>query len=162
MIRLAHIHAAKGELPQARERLKSLEAKIQNPALLPEIQTAQALLSIRENDISSLEGWLKFMSSKAQTTLHLQKEREAFTLARLRIAEGKAGEAIELLKPWQENAAQNGRVRSQVEALCLEALASHADANRSAASQSLRDALAIAQAKGFRRTFLDEGSRMAA
>ena len=161
-IRLAHIQAAKGELLQARERLKALEARVQNPALLREVQSAQALFSIRENDFSSLEGWLKIMSSKDQTTVHLQKEREAFTLARLRVAEGKAGEAIDLLKPWQENAGQNGRVRSQVEVLCLEALAYHADANRSAASQSLRDALAIAQAKGFRRTFLDEGPRMAA
>jgi LuxR family maltose regulon positive regulatory protein len=160
-IRLSHIQAAKGELLQARERLKSLEAKIQNPALLREVQSAQALLSIRANDIS-LEWWLKIVSAEVPSILHLQKEREAFTLARLRVAEGKAGEAIDLLKSWQEDAAQNGRVRSQVEALCLEALAYHADANRSAASQSLRDALAIAQAKGFRRTFLDEGPRMAA
>jgi LuxR family transcriptional regulator, maltose regulon positive regulatory protein len=160
-IQLACIHAAKSDFASARELLKPVEAKIQNPTLLREIQSAQALLSIRANDISSLEWWVKISSAENQSTLHIQREREAFTLARLRIAEGKASEMVNLLKQWKEDAAQNGRVRSQVEALCLEALAYHAAANVSAAAQSLREALAIGQAKGFRRIFLDEGRRMA-
>jgi LuxR family maltose regulon positive regulatory protein len=53
-------------------------------------------------------------------------------------------------------------VRSQVEALCLEALAHHADANLSEAAKLLTKALTISQAKGFHRIFLDEGMRMAA
>jgi LuxR family transcriptional regulator, maltose regulon positive regulatory protein len=161
-IQLAFIHAAKGDASSARERLKLVEAKIQNPTLLREIQSAQALLSIRANDISSLEWWVKIISVENQSTLHTQREREAFTLVRLRIAEGKASEeTFNLLKRWQEDAAQNGRVRSQVEALCLEALAYHAAAKVSAAAQSLKEALAIGQAKGLRRIFLDEGRRMA-
>jgi LuxR family maltose regulon positive regulatory protein len=160
-IRLAYIFSAKGDTAHAHEFLKSLEAKIQNPALLREIQNAQALLSIRAGDISSLDWWVKIAADKNQNALHLQKERETFTLARLRIAEGKAVEALDLLKDWQEDAAQNGRVRSLVEALCLEALAYHADANLSAAAQPLNQALRLGQAKGFRRLFLDEGTRMA-
>jgi LuxR family maltose regulon positive regulatory protein len=135
---------------------------IQSPALLREIQHAQALFSLRANDASSLEWWVKIVFSADQNTLHIQREREAFTLARLRIAEGKTNEALDGLKPWQEDAARNGRVRSQVEALCLEALAYQADANVSSAAQSLHEALTIGQAKGFRRIFLDEGPRMAA
>ena len=158
-IRLAYVHAAGGDILSAREGLKSLEAKIQNPTLLREIQSTQALLSIRVNDISSLEWWVKIASAADQNTLPLQSEREAFTLARLRIAAGNAHEALHLLSPWREDAAWNGRVRSQVEALCLEALANHANAG--AAAKSLQEALAIGQAKGFRRIFLDEGARMA-
>jgi ATP/maltotriose-dependent transcriptional regulator MalT len=161
-IRIGYIHAARGELLQARELLKSLEAKIQNPTLLREIQSAQALLSIRANDISSLDWWVKIVSGRDQNALHIQREREAFTLARLRIIEGKAREALDLLKQWQEDAAQNGRIRSQAEAFCQEALAYHADANASAAARSLREALTMGQAKGLRRIFLDEGPRMAA
>jgi len=161
-IRLTSIHAAKNDLSRARESVKSLEAKIQNPALLRDIQNAQALLSIRANDTSSLEWWVKIISTEDQAALHLQREREAFTLARLRIAEHKTNEAIRLLKQWHEDAAQNGRVRSQVEALCLEALAHHADSNISQAAQPLSEALTIGQTKGFRRIFLDEGTRMAA
>jgi LuxR family maltose regulon positive regulatory protein len=161
-LRLAHLQSAKGDPWRAQELLKSLEAHIRNPALLREIHDAQALLSSWSHDTSSLDWWLKIISSEDQSALYLQKEREAFTLARLRIAEGQAGEALELLKPWREDAARNGRVRSQVEALCLEALAQHTDANGTQAASLLGEALAIGQAKGFRRLFLDEGTRMAA
>ncbi|HLO33692.1 MAG TPA: hypothetical protein VK249_31380, partial [Anaerolineales bacterium] len=84
-IQLASIHTAKGNVAQARELVKALELKIQNPALLPEIQNAQALFSIRAGEISGLDGWVK-MTADHQNALYLQKEREAFTLARLRIA----------------------------------------------------------------------------
>jgi LuxR family maltose regulon positive regulatory protein len=161
-IRLAHIFSARSNAVRSHEILKSLEAKIQNPALLREIQNTQALLSIRTGDISSLAWWVKIAADKNQTTLHIQKEREAFTLARLRIAEGQSSEVLDLLKNWQEDAAQNGRVRSLVEACCLEALAHYAAADSSAAVQPLHQALSLGHAKGFRRLFLDEGPRMVA
>jgi LuxR family maltose regulon positive regulatory protein len=168
-ISLATLYAAKDDWPRAREMLKSLEAKVQNPALLREIQNAQALFSIRDHDISptgllrlSLDWWVKMISDENQNILHLQKEREAFTLMRLQIAEGKAHEALNLLEQWGEDAAQNGRIRSQAEAFCLEALAYHATGNVSEAAQSLSEALTIGQAKGLRRIFLDERKRMAA
>jgi LuxR family maltose regulon positive regulatory protein len=161
-IQLAHLYSAKNDVARGYEVLKSVEAKIHNSALLREIQNTQALLSIRANDVSSLEWWIKIVSAKNQEILHLQKEREAFTLARLQIIEGKMQEAIDQLKPWQEDAAQNGRVRSQVEALCLRALACHSTSNLSKAVQSLSEAISIGDAKGFRRIFLDEGMRMAA
>jgi LuxR family maltose regulon positive regulatory protein len=144
------------------ELLKSLEAQVRNPALLRDIHNAQALLLIRSNDISSLDWWLKIISAEDQNVLHLQKEREAFTRARLHIAEGNAREALAPLRRWREDAAAQGRVRSQVEALCLEALTQHVTANSSAAAQALREALTLGQAKGFCRIFLDEGPRMAA
>jgi LuxR family maltose regulon positive regulatory protein len=149
-------------LPGAFELLKSLETNIQNPALLRDIQNAQVLLSMQSNDMSSLDWWIKIISDENQNVLHMQREREAFMLARLDIAQGKAKQALPSLKQWQEDAAQNGRIRSQVEALCLQALAYDADADLSQAAHSMREALAIGHAKGFRRIFLDEGSRMVA
>ena len=159
-LRLAHIYLAK-ELPtQALELLKSLGASIQNPALLRDIQNAQALFAIRLDDISTLDWWEKIVTAENQTSLPLQNERQAFTLARLRIAEGKPDETLGLLKPWEQDAAEGGRIRSQVEALCLEALASRF--NLPKAVKILTKALTIGQARGFRRIFLDEGKRMAA
>ena len=161
-VRLAEIYSARDDLSSANELLKRLNAKIQNPVLLRGIQTTQSLFSIRANDLSAHEWWVKMASAEDQTILHLQKEREMLTLARLRIEEDKIGEAIDLLKKWREDALQNGRVRSQVEVLCLEALAYHEDSNQVEARRFLSEALAIGQAKGFRRLFLDEGRRMAA
>lgn len=161
-IRLADIHSANDDLSGANELLKALSAKIQNPVLLRGIQDAQALFSTRMNELSSLTWWVETISADDQRILHLQKERETFTLARLRIAENQIAEAIDLLKERREDSVQNGRVRSLVEVLCLEALAYHQDANLAEAVHSLSEALTIGQAKGFRRLFLDEGRRMAA
>jgi LuxR family transcriptional regulator, maltose regulon positive regulatory protein len=159
-IRLAYIESAKNELSRGHELLKSLEAKIQNPTLLCDVQNMQALLSIRANDASSLEWWIKIISAENHDALRLQKERETFILARLRIAEGKSDEALETLNGWWADAAANGRVRSQLESLCLEALAH--PLNSSKANEKLIEALTLGQALGFRRMFLDEGAPMAA
>jgi LuxR family maltose regulon positive regulatory protein len=161
-LRLAMIHAAKGDPTRARELLKALEGKIQNPSLLRELQQVQALLSIRENDLASLSWWIKIISAENQNILPLQREREGFTLARLRIAEGQISAALDILNPWQKDSEENGRIRSQVEALCLTALAYHSDANLPEAVGAMRDALSLGHEKGFRRAFLEEGTRMAA
>jgi len=161
-IRLAYIHVAKDDWTGAHELVKSLTAKIHTPSLLREIQNAQVLLSIWANDIGSLKWWLSVIAVEEQNVLPVQKEREAFTLARLRIAEGNPRAALEALDGWQADAAENGRVRSQVEVLCLEALAHNDNTEQKKAGQALTRALSIGQQKDFRRLFLDEGTRMAA
>ncbi|MBI5838853.1 MAG: hypothetical protein HZB19_02010 [Chloroflexi bacterium] len=161
-ILLACIHAAKNNFARAGDLLKSLVNKIQNPIYLRQIQEAQARLSILSGDLLSLKSWSTLVSSEKQNSAVLQKERESLTLARLLIAENKSHEALAALKGWNTNAAENGRVRSQVEVSCLEALAHHADSNLTQAAQSLTEALTLGHAKGFRRVFLDEGTRMSA
>jgi LuxR family transcriptional regulator, maltose regulon positive regulatory protein len=160
-IRLAFICSAKNDLPAAHELLKSVESRIQNTDLLPEIQNAQAFLSIRGNRFSSLDWWVKLVSEEDRNVLYLQKERETFTLARLRIAEGRPRDALDILHSWKVDIAENGRVRSQVEASLLEALAYQADSNLEKAIPPLVTALSLGQSKGFRRRFLDEGTRLA-
>ena len=160
-VRLVYLCLAKGDLPAANEFVKSIEAKIHNPVLLPDIQDIQAFLSIRENRFSSLDWWVKLISDPNRNTLHLQKERETFTLARLRLAEGKPSQALDILNPWKPDFTENGRVRSQVEASLLEALAHQANGNTEKALPPLVDALTLGQSKGFRRLFLDEGTRLA-
>ena len=161
ILRLAHLCSARGDLPGARELIKSMEARMQNPALLREIQNAQALLTIQENHIASLDWWVKLVSDENRYTSYLQKEREAFTLARLRIIEGRPGEALDILHPWKPHFAVHGRVRSQVEACLLEALAYQAVSKLGQAVPPLIEALSMGQQKGFRRLFLDEGNRLA-
>ena len=160
-VRLSQIYSARGDLSGAQDLVRSMESRIQNRGLLPEIQNAQALFSIRANHISSLEWWVKLVSEENRNVLHLQKEREAFTLARLRIAGGRPKEAIALLKPWKEDATENGRTRAQAEASLLEALAYQAESNLMMAIPALTESLNLGHTKGFRRLFLDEGSRLA-
>jgi ATP/maltotriose-dependent transcriptional regulator MalT len=160
-IRQAYIHAARDEFQPAGELLKTQVAAIQNPALLREIQEAQARLSLRSGELHALAGWQALVSEAKESTLSVQREREVLTLARLRIAQGEAGQALEILEGRAADAAENGRLRSQVVALCLEALAYVVASNQAQAAQSLIEALAIGQAYGYRRLFLDEGRSLA-
>jgi len=139
-----------------------MEARIQNPTVLRELQNADTLLHIRANNISAVDWWVKMITTENQNVLPMQKEREAFTLARLRIAETKIKEALALLDSWKIDITENARVRSQAQMLILEALAYHADSNVSNATKFLIDALALGQTKGVRRLFLDEGTPMIA
>jgi LuxR family maltose regulon positive regulatory protein len=161
-LRLTCIDAARDDFPRARERLKSLEAGIRLPALLREIQEAQARLAILSGDLRSIAGWQAHIQTEPAAVSAGQEEREAFTLARLRLAEGKVNEALEILKGRAAEAAANGRLRSQVTALCLEALAYQASSDSPHARGALVEALSLGQVKGLRRLFLDEGRRFAA
>ena len=160
-IQMAYLHAARDEFSQANDLLKSLTARIQNPGLLRAIQETQARLSILLGDPSSLTSWQALVSNRDENVLSAQREREDLTLARLHIAKGKPNEALESIRKWKTDAAENGRVRSQIEALCLEALAYHADSNLNQATESLIEALTLGYARDYRRIFLDEGSHMA-
>ncbi|MGE5463650.1 MAG: LuxR C-terminal-related transcriptional regulator, partial [Syntrophothermus sp.] len=161
-IRLAYICSARADEAAAHEILKSAESSLQNPALLPELQSAQADLSIRQNNISALDWWVRIASDVKRTILPMQKEREAFVLARLRIAEERPKDALDVLQPWKMDATRNGRVRSQVEASLLEALAHQANSNQEQAASLLIESLTLGQSKGFRRLFLDEGAHLVA
>ena len=156
---LANILEAENNLAEAHELLKSRLAHIHKTALIHEIQDGMALLSIRSGDIASLAGWLKALSAQAQPASLIQKETRSFIVARLHLAEGHLQEALAVLEPWEQDAAQNGRLRSQVLALGLQALGMRA--NPTKAALALTQALSLGQTKGYRRIFLDEGAQMA-
>ena len=159
-IRLAFIQAGRNDFGRAGEFMKPLVSAMQHPALLREIQEAQARLSILSGDLHAVTGWEALVSTESERVPSAQKEKETFTLARLRIAEGKAVDAMEILEGRAADAARNGRVRSQVTALCLEAHAYQANSDPAQAAKCLSEALTIGQSKGLRRIFLDEGARM--
>jgi LuxR family transcriptional regulator, maltose regulon positive regulatory protein len=160
--RLAFLQAARNDFGRAGELMKPLVSGMQHPALLREIQEAQAHLSILSGDVLAVTGWEAVIATGSEAVSSAQKEREAFTLARLRSAQGKAGEALEILDGRAAEAARNGRLRSQVTALCLEALAHRANSDRVQAASCLSEALTIGQKKGLRRIFLEEGPHMIA
>jgi ATP/maltotriose-dependent transcriptional regulator MalT len=161
-IRLAYIHAAKNEFAQADALLTYLTGNIRNPLLLPSIQETQARLSILSEEGLFPAGWLNKISIGRPDVFSLQREREVFTAVRLQIAQGKAKEVLQSIQGRAAEAAAQGRVRSQVEATCLEALALHANEDIEGATRLLSEALIIGRAKGFRRLILDEGPRMVA
>ncbi len=161
-IRLARIRAARQEFATAMELLRSLSSSLTKPVFLRELQAEQARCSILTGETLSLTAWNAMIGETQQGVSATQQEHEAFILARLQMAEGKPAEALDTLKGRRGDAARNGRLRSEVEAGLLEALAYHAQAKRTEAAARLIPALKIGQAKDLLRIFLDEGPRMAA
>jgi LuxR family transcriptional regulator, maltose regulon positive regulatory protein len=162
-MQLALVQSAKGDMVAANETLNSLESRLKHPSRLREIQNCRALFTIQAGDPSGLGWWTQMASSESesQQISRLQKEQEAFILARMEIATGKTREALTSIYKWKIDAERNGRIRRQIEALCLEALAYHAASNFPQAASLLIEALTLGQAHGFHRVFLDEGLSIA-
>src|SRR4029450_8308637 len=92
----------------------------------------------------------------------VEQERDALIVTRLLIAQGDVGPALRALEHWRTMAEIQGRASSQIEILALIAIAQFVAGELIAAGQSLAQAIALGQADGFKRLFLDEGERMAA
>ena len=90
------------------------------------------------------------------------EEIERSTYARLLLAQGKREHALELVKQLLERAEADGRMRSAVEFMLLQALILQAKGDRDAAQRSLARALLLAEPGGFIRSFLEGGATMAA
>jgi LuxR family maltose regulon positive regulatory protein len=88
-------------------------------------------------------------------------EVKHITWARVCIAQGRPGEALEMLGPLSQAAEKQARNRRLIEILILQALAHQAGGDIARALSKLKPALALAEPEGYVRTFVDEGEPMA-
>ena len=79
----------------------------------------------------------------------------------MRLAEGQADEAVQLLRRLLAQAEVGGWVGDVIEILALQALALQAQGASAEALSSLERALALAEPEGYVRIFVDEGAPMA-
>ena len=184
---LARVEQARGQPSQARQRLQALAARVRRPALLREVQAAQAHMWLSESedtpalggaafggagDLLAVERWAARLEAQPEAAFLAQREREALILARLRIRQGQAPAALALLESWRTEAHAHGRARSEIEILLLKALAGSGQPNApidaspppdpTETQSALIRALTLAQPQGYRRLFLDEGQPLAA
>jgi LuxR family maltose regulon positive regulatory protein len=160
LVRLKHV---RGETAEAQQLLQTLVAQTPQQrelSLLREVRAYQARLALAAGDLVTAERLLP-SPQQSDEIARLQQEQEALLVARLRIAQGDAAEALRLLKPWRDDAHLQGRVHSALEIMVLQSLAHFAQHDLPQATATLRQALATAQAAGYQRLFLDEGEAMA-
>src|SRR5207248_3990052 len=94
-------------------------ARLRHPGPLREVQSAQARRSLAEGDRAVVERWASQLAAQPGPVFAAQQEREALILARLRLRQGNAAGALELLEPWRADAHAQGRVRSEIENLLI-------------------------------------------
>jgi LuxR family maltose regulon positive regulatory protein len=165
---LAQIEQARGQATAAGQQLRALFAGLSAmvtphlPLLQRRIEAAQAGLALAVGDLATAERWSMMSAPLREHLPRLHQEQEAFIDARLLIAQGKTEGALHLLERWQIEAHELGRTRSEVESLMLMARAALAQERLLHATSLLREVLALAQAEGYQRLFLDEGDEMVA
>jgi LuxR family maltose regulon positive regulatory protein len=162
---LACLEYLRGKQESAQQRLNQLLLMTRQRGWLHrtrEILAWQARLALRAGDLAAVERWAVNPERRDARIPLIQQETEEFVVARLLIVQCKAGEALLLLAPWQQNARDQKRGASELEILVLTALAHFSQDRQSQAKRYLKQALSLAKEQGYQRLFLDEGEPMAA
>ncbi|HET9590199.1 MAG TPA: LuxR C-terminal-related transcriptional regulator [Anaerolineales bacterium] len=160
---LLSVRQAQGDLAgarAARQRIEELAVSFKNKIMLLEWGVRLARLALVQGDLSTAEEWARQYELFTGRDPAYNEEFAGITLARLRLAQSRFSEAIELLAQLQEEAEAAERMGSAIEILTLEALASAAQANHPRAFSSLEQALTLAEPEGYMRIFIDEGEPM--
>ena len=134
---LAGVVLARGESVEAHTWLRTLGPRTNRPVLLRELKAWQVRFALSTGDHAAAAQALAGIAVADSTLPRLQQEHEALTHVRFLLARGDSQPASARLLPWQAEAHSQGRTRSEVEILCLTALAYHLSDDRDAAEQAL-------------------------
>ena len=159
---LARVKHVRGETTEAQQLLQTLVAQVSQHrglSLLREVRAYQARLALACGDLVTAERCIT-STHQGDDVTRLQQEQEALLIARLRIAQGEAAEALRLLEPWRDEVRVQGRTQCRVD-MVLQSLAHFAQHDLPRATGGPCQVLTQAQAESYQRLFLDEGETMA-
>lgn len=160
---LSLIYLAKRGQDNAHLPLDQAEPFIRESGLLPMHRrwlAVKARIALAENDLPLAEEWLKQMDLPLHGQLGYDDEFEYFTLAQLRITQGRSSEVVAILDYLVHLAERQGRVCSQIDGLGWLAIARHTRREPEQARDSLLHALKLGQREDFIQVFLEKGEYM--
>lgn len=159
---LARVAAASGLVQEA---IKMLQARLiyLDPAQFPqqyrEVSLWQMRFELASGDTASVQRWLESSQTKeaSRSVSRSQQEQETLLRARWLLHSGAAHDVLTLLKPWQQEAASNERLRSTLEIGLLLSIAYHQLKQSQEARSQLSEIIQLAHSEHYLRLFLDEG-----
>ena len=170
-VALAAIRHAEGDLDGALEILHEAERHYVgdfSPDVRP-VAAVKARLWIAQGKLSEAWRWAREHGVTASDELSYVHEFEHATLARLLLASGTRdrgddgiGAATELTERLLAAAEDGGRTGSAIDILVVQALARNARNDPEGALDALARAVALGEAEGYVRVFVDEGPPIAA
>ncbi len=170
-VAMARLRVAQGDLDGALDRLGEAE-RLYMRGFFPEAHPIGALRTgiwVAQGRLAEAHQWVQARGLTAQDEPSYGREGEHLALARLLIAQHKAGQAVGaireasgLLGRLLTAAEAGGRTGSVNEILVLQALAEAAQGHTPLALAALERALAQAEPEGYVRLFVDEGLAMSA
>jgi LuxR family maltose regulon positive regulatory protein len=153
---------ARGDLDGAAALLGQAEPLFL-PGYFPDVRpiaSTRARVRIVQGRLDDARAWARERGIAPTDPPSYLVEYDQLTLARLRVAERDAREALDLLDRLLDAARVAGRDGSLIEAGMLRALAHDANGDADAAAADLAAALIAGVPAGYRRLFLDEGQPM--
>jgi LuxR family maltose regulon positive regulatory protein len=152
----ARLLSARGQIIQAQEMLARLAAEARSPQFLRAVRLCLVRLQLSMGDLAAAENQLQ-VCRDGSALFRLREEEEVLLQARLWIAQEEGEKALALLQPWKSEAEMQGRTRSRLVILLLEALAHAAARRMPQAKERVLRVLKLAKREGYQRLFLDEG-----
>jgi LuxR family maltose regulon positive regulatory protein len=105
--------------------------------------------------------WLKESGLDSNDSPDYSREAEYMVMIRLMIAQGKARDVLGLLERMRQAALADGRMRTVIEILLLQAMANYTQGQFTQAFMALERALSLSKAEDYIRLFVDEGRALA-
>lgn len=144
------------------DALEVLAARLGRPEQPDRIDALRARLRLAEGDLAAVQAWLGLEERRQSLPYRPIQLPMALTRARALIALGRPAEVVALLDPLLAAASAAGRVGQQIQILVVRALALQAAGNHEQADAAFARALEQGAARGYVRSFLDEGPAVAA
>lgn len=147
---LARLRIARGDLPGATAMLAATEQDVRQRKFglrLLEVVTVRVRAALLQGNL-------------AEAADLVQMHDLPLCLARVQLAQADPAAALATLDQARQHFEAIGWQAERLEAIVLQALAHHALGAREMALQRLAEALALTEASGFIRTFVDEGVPM--
>jgi len=176
-LHLVRVRQAQGDVDGANEMVQYAQQLAAKSDATPLddllVGVSQARLWIEQGHLEAASRWVRERGLDADTGMGAPqdagagvpssydlREGERITLARLYIAQGRAGEALQVLDSLWQAAERLGRMRRLIEILVLQALAHQVRGDSGESLAALERALALAEPEGYVRIFVDEGEPM--
>jgi LuxR family transcriptional regulator, maltose regulon positive regulatory protein len=125
------------------------------------VRAEQVRLLLALGDVAGALRWAEELATEADDLAAFEREPEALTLVRVRLAQGRPDAVLELLGRLQAAAEASGRGGSLVEILALLAIARDQGGDAAGGLAAIERALELAEPEGYVRLFVDEGEPMA-
>ena len=156
---LTRVLIAKGEYGAAMQSVEKLEARLHEHAQPREfdedLRTLRARVALARGDLRAAAQWAEDVLLSEDFRLH--RELYRLTLGQIRLAQGRYAEVEELLAGEKLAFAGASQTTRQLEGSLLLAAAAAGQGRVAEAMQHIETCLALAEAEGYVRVFLDMG-----